>query len=167
MADRPPSRATRRQVLAGGAAFLGGLPPGTRDGAAAAPVLNEGASGPAAVGDAAILELEQQARAMAGEWLRAADAFARAEEACWALLKNPDADDAAKDEATARQLLADGEANSLAEAVDELVLKLCSTPAESLTGLACKARAALWLDMDGLAELVLRDLVRLADASHG
>jgi hypothetical protein len=71
------------------------------------------------------------------------------------------------DEAEARENLARAEADRLGETVDEFAIRIWDTPAESLAGLACKAQLALWVQMDGLAELVLRDFVRRADDDHG
>ena len=117
--------------------------------------------------DQTIFALELQVRAMAADWERAADRQAEAEAALAAVVDDPDADEAARNDAETREELARAEADRLGEAVDKLARRICATPAETLAGLACKARIALWLEIDGLADLVLRDVVRLADVNHG
>lgn len=165
--DRSRHRATRRQVIVGGTAALTA---GSTAVHAACPLTGAAATDPAGshpATDETILDLERQAHAASAEWYRASDLFAEAERACWAVLDDADADDFAKADAETRLSLASAEESRLAEAVDDLALKICEMPAESLPGLACKARVALWLKIDGLAELVLRDLVRFAGGSRG
>lgn len=117
--------------------------------------------------EATFLDLERQLQRAVTAWNKAADAFDAAEQACWTALDDLDADEAFRQAAITRQMLADDEANRLGQALDDLATKLCAMPAEDLAGLACKARVALTHDMQGLAELVLRDLLRLAERADG